>query len=213
MSTQRTAAKKAPGRPRKAPEDKLEQFSVRLPPKLKFGLELLARAQHRSLSQAVEWAVQVGLNSYEADRDGTSLGRVLDDAWAMESPEERLLAIYRWVPMLLSFEDAAVCEVLVSSHDRTQLWSHIDSKERSPDERKQLEDQLERNYWGALLPHWADIQAWAVEEANAGRSLQGRSIARHLKIIDKHIGTRRGLWGVYEDEAKEVAAKAATQQG
>lgn len=204
MATTKKSVKKMPGRPRKAPEDKLEQFSVRLPPKLKFGLELLARAQHRSLSQAVEWAVQVGLNSFEADRDGTTLGRVLDEAWSKESEAERLLAIYRRAPMLLSFEDAATCELLARSRDLEAMWAELEAEHASSEGRQAREVALESSYWRTVLAHWKELQQYAIEEANAGRSLQDHSIALRLGYFDTPAGRRKRLLEIYAEEAARL---------
>lgn len=201
MTRQTKPAKKAPGRPRKAAADKLEQFSIRLPPKLKFGLEMLARHQHRSLSQAVEWAVQVGLNSVHVDKDGTSLGAVLDRAWKSGSEAERTLAIYRYAPGLLSFEEAACCELLEHSADLTELWRHVESGPHSAAELRAMGAELDRIYWESVLPHWDQVHQWAIEESNAGRSVTGLHVAHRLGFLDKPERKRLPLWDIYLAEA------------
>jgi len=206
MATTRKAAKKAPGRPRKAPDEKLEQFSVRLPPKLKFGLELLARAQHRSLSQAVEWAVQVGLNSFDVDNEGETLGSLLETAWAEQMPERRLLAIYQRAPTLLTFEERAVCELLSRSSDLAELYREAEvryaSRDRNGDIRPgDLDSRVDEIYWGTVLPHWKKMHKLAVDLANAGKPLQDVSAAVLLGFFDKPEYKRLGLWDVYEREA------------
>ncbi|MBK9656910.1 MAG: ribbon-helix-helix protein, CopG family [Rhodanobacteraceae bacterium] len=70
--------KKLTGRPRRNPDEVLGQLTIRLSSKLKFGLELLARAQHRSLSQAVEWALQAGLARKVAKTGRQGSGLVMD---------------------------------------------------------------------------------------------------------------------------------------
>lgn len=51
------APKRRPGRPRKSPLEKQEQFSIRLPYMSKLVLEAIARHRNISLSQAVEFLV------------------------------------------------------------------------------------------------------------------------------------------------------------
>lgn len=201
MTTKKSPSKKAPGRPRKAPQDKLEQFSIRLPPKLKFGLEMLARHQHRSLSQAVEWAVQVGLNSAHVDKDGTSLGEVLDRAWTSGSDAEKTLAIYRHAPGLLSFEEAACCELLEHSADMAELWRHVESGPHTPAQLRAMGEELDRIYWASVLPHWNEVQRWAIEESTAGRSLRGLYVGHRLGFLDKPGRNGLPLWNVYSAEA------------
>ncbi|HGM5514648.1 TPA: hypothetical protein ACKPYU_000924 [Stenotrophomonas maltophilia] len=189
------------GRKPKTAAEKPTQLTIRMPPKLKLGLELLARAQHRSLSQAVEWALQVGLNSFETDREGTTLGRVLDEAWSKESDPERILAIYRRAPMLLSFEDSAACELLVRSRDLETMWAELQAEHASSEGMREREEALESNYWRTVLAHWEELQLYAVEEANAGRSLQDHSIALRLGYFDNQAGRRKKLLEIYAEEA------------
>lgn len=189
------------GRKPKSTAEKPAQLTIRMPPKLKLGLELLARAQHRSLSQAVEWALQVGLNSFETDREGTTLGRVLDEAWSKGSEPERILAIYRRAPMLLSFEDSAACELLVRSRDLEVMWAELQTEHASSEGIRAREEALEANYWRTVLAHWDELQHYAVEEANAGRSLQDHSIALRLGYFDSPAGRGKKLLEIYAEAA------------
>lgn len=188
-------AKKAPGRPKKAPEEKLEQFSIRLPPKLKFGLELLARAQNRSLSQAVEWAVQVGMNSFDVDRDGTSLGEVVERAWAEPNEAARILRIYGWVPTLLPFEDMVTCDMLWKSIDISEISRHDGGEEDS-----KAAQAAEAAYWAVAQKNWAALRNHAVRLANSGRPVQGELVALMLGILGTPEG--RPLRSVYLDAAR-----------
>lgn len=161
-SSKKKTAKKAPGRPAKAPGEKLEQFSIRLPPKLKFGLELLARAQHRSLSQVVEWAIQVGLNSYEFRSESAypTLGGLVDELWPM--PEHlRMLHLGESARHLLTFEETVATDLVLTSVEWRQLWLIDDTATR----KKKRED-LE----GRVGKIWPQILEVASSFANEGRS-------------------------------------------
>lgn len=202
--------KRPPGRPKKAVTDKPEQFSVRLPPKLKFGLELLARAQHRSLSQVVEWAVQMGMNTYEVGRNFESLTDLLTAAWKHEEEGRRLLEIYRAAPALLSFEDAAVCELVDRAADPGDLEEHI-RKELDKDRSSELTSEqywnlanetLESVYWPVVWRRWDELRQVAVDMTNSGRSLQMQSVAKLLDLKAPKRGA--SLLDIYRAEAKKV---------
>lgn len=104
--------KKKRGPAPKPPGEKVEQLTIRLTPKLKFGLSLLGRAQRgRSLSQVVEWAIQRGLNAVDVGSEGKTVGQVLDIAWG-GSEWQTLRALHRYAPELLDFNERAVIDAL-----------------------------------------------------------------------------------------------------
>ncbi|MBY0404184.1 MAG: hypothetical protein K2X66_09815, partial [Cyanobacteria bacterium] len=45
----------------KGSQTKAEALTLRVNPKIKYGLELLARKQHRTLSSVMEWAIDKAL--------------------------------------------------------------------------------------------------------------------------------------------------------
>lgn len=71
--------KRPVGRPRKAAPDKQGQFSIRLPFMGKLMLELLAREQNMSLSQAVDFAVKRLADTYEIE--GKSVASLAREAY------------------------------------------------------------------------------------------------------------------------------------
>lgn len=127
MSAKKSAPKKRGPKP-KPPEEQLQQLTVRMSPKVKYGLELLARAQHRSLSQAVEWALQRGLNSYEIPgRQRQTLGDALDSLWQLNHDAARALLLRQIAPGLLSFDEAAAAELVVKSAESILLANYSDA--------------------------------------------------------------------------------------
>lgn len=167
------AAKKPGGRPKKAPEEKLEQFSVRLPPKLKFGLEMLARAQHRSLSQAVEWAVQVGLRAHEfrGESDYVSIGQLLDEVWEL-SEYQRIVQMHRYARSLLTFEEVAAHDLAMRSIEVKEAFDEKDHTRR----KARLDDLNQR-----IENIWPRIKDAAAVLANEGYSVEGCS----LELLEK----------------------------
>jgi len=111
--------KKLTGRPRRNPDEVLGQLTIRLSSKLKFGLELLARAQHRSLSQAVEWALQAGLAHVKlprrGDKDQDSLWTALEYAWEKPEGWQRTYVLFEFDPSLVTFEERHACSIIARS--------------------------------------------------------------------------------------------------
>lgn len=155
--------KKPPGRPKKPAGEQLEQFSIRLTPRLKLGLEMLARVQGRSLSQAVEWAIKVGLNTQRLPPNDKYmfLGELLDDI-ADRDEFTRLLSLFLYAPSLLSFEEAAAMQFVNESWEWSQACD-ADNKGGGDTHRKRYYDYAHK--------HWPAIKAEAARKAENGESL------------------------------------------
>lgn len=110
------------GRKPKPEGEKPTQLTIRLPPKLKLGLELLARAQHRSLSQAVEWALNAGLSNFQLNNDSyySSLAVLLDDVWDFP-PAKSALTLLLHAPELMPYEDRIAAELVEYSVEMQAL--------------------------------------------------------------------------------------------
>jgi hypothetical protein len=179
-------AKRGP-KPR-PPEERVEQLTIRLAPKLKLGLELLARAQGRSLSQAVEWALQVGLNTYRVNSEGLSVAELLETAWEKPAVFDRMEITYLAAPSLLSFEDRATCELLIESREAISVseqidvggppWSALSPQEQSDrirtagewrKQRQEIFQEFARAFW----PTFSEI---ALARTVAGKSLTNCSL-------------------------------------
>lgn len=177
------------GRPSRANGEKLQRVNLSLRPSVMFGLELLARAQHRSLSQAVEWALQMGMNTYEVGPNSKTLTDLVAEAWMEPEEARRLIAVYREAPTLLSFEDAALCEMVEHSYDSYRLHTQLEAellkvkKHRELGEMERLEEvgrQADQLYWRVVLHYWDDLKDIATERANNGQSLRGQALAELL---------------------------------
>lgn len=114
-----TAAKRPRGR--NAPEAKLEQFSIRLPPKHKLGLDALAHLQGRSLSGAMEWALERTLLTLEVGRTAKRpLVQVLDEASALPG-WRRWYAMYRVEPALVPAPERHACAIVEQSLEQQTI--------------------------------------------------------------------------------------------
>jgi len=104
-----------------------EVITVRLSPKLKYGLELLSRTQHRTQSAVVTWAIEQMMTSHEAGlfkNVGKSLTKSLDQRLTVAEPKQMLdvlwdvdpadrlvkLAIH-W-PELMTYEEEKLVKII-----------------------------------------------------------------------------------------------------
>lgn len=153
---QAKAGKSKGGRPRRDAEGgSLEKLTIRLTPKLKFGLETLARLQGRSLSQSIEWALQHALTKVGSG-DGSPTNResplwgLLSHAWEIYEGWRRTYFLYSLNPMLVSFEERHACALVERSREQKYLYQLV---------RSDSEKDIDK--YNALMQHWEPIVAWA----------------------------------------------------
>jgi len=103
-------AKRAP----RGTHTRTDSVTVRISPRLKYGLELLARRQHRSVSAVVEAALNQALAAERASAGSeTTLADVVESTWsALEA--QRVLRLATDFPNLLSFEEEQTVELIRS---------------------------------------------------------------------------------------------------
>ena len=91
--------------------NKSEVITIRINPKLKFGLELMARLHNRSVAQTVEMAIQRVLedpfDGVQNLRDVRYDQDIIDKLWSPHRGE-RLLKMVLEHPELLSYEEEVV---------------------------------------------------------------------------------------------------------
>lgn len=204
-------------RGRKSAEESADYgpLTIRISNKLRYGLELLARAQHRSLSQAVEWALQVGLNAYEVGSERESLGSVLDKVWAEQTEAARLLHIYWHAPGLLEFEDFVTCELIDRSRERLEIMEELPEHELGMDKLARKDPkrsalvpklmarvrELEDTYGKFVISLWPLIRVKAIERANLGKPTQNVSLLNLLGLSAKGLSTAQ----IMEATLKHIA--------
>lgn len=192
------------GRPRKDAADKLEQFSIRLPPKMKFGLELLARAQHRSLSQAVEWALQVGLANHVVNVQlDTSVADLVDKAWDARNPYERARVIYDLAPTLCEYDDYVACSMIDRSEEKRRAHDVTD-----PDDAPYAYFLFEQ--FAAIF--WDRFREAASELAAKGRDLADHSLLLVLGLYDMHASVIEAMKRAIEMEGIEPIKRSDLPQ-
>ncbi len=85
-----------------------ESITIRLTARTRFGLELLMRKQHRTLTSVVEWALQHAINMpkqglIETNSDGVETN-LLQKLWDIDE-KTRIRKIAQYYPELLTFEE------------------------------------------------------------------------------------------------------------
>jgi hypothetical protein len=89
---------------------KTESITIRIAPKTKYGLDLLARRQHRTLTSVIEWIVN---RSFEHG-DLADVAAVLEQTW---SPYEsdRVMRLAKRFPQYLSYEEELLFKFIEST--------------------------------------------------------------------------------------------------
>ncbi|MDO7949950.1 hypothetical protein Q6A25_13915 [Xanthomonas euvesicatoria pv. eucalypti] len=152
------------GRPPRVEGEKLKRVNLSLRPSLLYGLELLAKAQHRSLSQSMEWALQVGLNSFNVDNEGLTIGDMLAGISGDPHEPRNLFHVFMSAPTLLSFEDAMTCEAIWTFPDVSTLEGEL-ARSLSPDE---AHNELQKLYWEPAFARWEQIREEVVAVTSRG---------------------------------------------
>ncbi len=115
-----------PAKARKTYAANAEVLTVRLSPKMKFGLELLSRKQHRSLSAIVQHLLdrelrenlKVAIDVVEADGDlHVENRRLLDLVWD-PLPPDRLVKLGLHSPDLLDLDEELKWKVIQDDYKR-----------------------------------------------------------------------------------------------
>ncbi len=101
--------------PRKAKgETKGEVITLRLTPRTRYGLELLARQQRRTLSSVAEWAFHEAFKTESiapSTGEEKTLKEALDDLWDPVEPD-RLVKLAQKYPSLLTYEEDLIWKVI-----------------------------------------------------------------------------------------------------
>lgn len=135
-----------------------EVITVRLDPRLRFGAELAAWKQRRTLSSFVEWAVEEAL--WRVDVGESSIRDVLEAVWDVDEAD-RLAKLGLHFPQLLTHEEERLWKLI---RENGFLWlgrwiTKGDRQEWIWDIRK---DSL---VWERLREHWQTFRLVASGES------------------------------------------------
>lgn len=136
--------------------------SLRIDPRIKYGIDLAARVQKRTVTGVVEWAVERALSDVKMPVDFTVVGRqgkpvlpepqsvldaVIERLW---SPDEatRLMRLAFECPSLLTFEEGLIWESIRLSPPFWRFTPRVVA-EASPWKNARLE--VVSKYWDTLV--------------------------------------------------------------
>lgn len=190
---------------RASPSTTSGSLTVRLSEKTRYGLDLLARAQHRSLSQAVEWSMSVAINGYEL-HSGATLGSLLDDLWALGSGPERSLALFLRQPGLLTFEERATCELVFYSVEA----SILDKSRPDPASGRRMMEIIRELRGDALDIEKANALSDELNELNKRDELRSSMRASYK---DKFYGFVLDNWNAIAGHAATLHEAGKTLRG
>lgn len=158
----------------------------------------------------------MGMNTYEVGPNSQTLTDLVTEAWRHPDEARRLLEIYWVAPTLLSFEDAAVCELVGRSIDGLRLEEQLE-KEFLDDKKFQQLSMIERAdkvgaagdaiYWPVILAYWDELKEIAVERANNGQSLRLQILAELLyfySLPEEESRRYEGLLEAYRRQFRKL---------
>lgn len=139
-------------RPRKTPDQSATiSVSLRIDPKVKYAIDLLAREQKRTITGVVEWAVMQAVRAHKMpgyvgkDDEDLSLYDFLEMAW---SPIEshRIVALGSYMESLLTFEESCLYKVVKSIPEMYQEVNY------DPKDPTYVETRIKYELLGAYWP-------------------------------------------------------------
>jgi hypothetical protein len=133
-------------------QGKAESITVRLDPKIRYGLELLARKQRRTLSSVVEWALHQAIDNpesglIETGTDGNPYN-LLTTLWDVEEAD-RLYHIVTLRPNLLNFEEEKLTKIIRESdyyQSVHEKYKHLQEKGEHLEYHNRVREKL-RDYY------------------------------------------------------------------
>ena len=133
----------------------------------------------KSVSDAMLWSLNIALNSYQVAL-GKTLADVLDRVWSSSTNRAlRLLGAFHFQPSLVSFEDRAACQFVVSSSELHEIHRQYEER-KSRKARSNGADAWKQKMLSAydqfIAKHWQKISDVAVEHQNSGKPLTQQSL-------------------------------------
>lgn len=96
---------------------KTDALSIRIDPRLRYGLELLSRVQRRSVTGVVEWAIENALRTEQVDplsEYSSTFAQAVTSTWSPNEPE-RLQNLAKNYPDLMTYEESRLWRVLAET--------------------------------------------------------------------------------------------------
>lgn len=125
--------------------------SLRIDPKTKYLIDLLARDQKRTITGVIEWAIERAAAQVQFDQNsGTYYNDMIDELWSTDEAT-RLTALALHKPSLLDYDQMRIWETVKASPD---LWrSGYMPSPNLPIHAHALEVGIIRRYWDSIVEH------------------------------------------------------------
>lgn len=119
-------------------------LSLRLDPRSKYLIDLLARQQKRTITGVIEWAVErAGTEAIFDNENGLNFLEVIDSLWSTDE-SMRLANLAQARPDLLDYDELRIWETIKASPD---FWYKNDWGNTS------LDTTTLQEHWDSLLEH------------------------------------------------------------
>ncbi len=131
-------------------QPKAESITVRLEPKIRYGLELLARKQRRTISSVVEWALQKAIHDTAEglyDEQGKELN-LLEFLWDVEE-SDRLYQLATCRRNLMNFEEEKLIKIIIESdyfHALSDSFLHLKNDENPHIYHQKMREGLREHF-------------------------------------------------------------------
>ncbi|MDW0360803.1 hypothetical protein Q8G38_15935 [Halomonas venusta] len=170
--------------------------SLRLDPKTKYLIDLLAREQKRTITGVVEWALERAAENERFDLsrgyDGPSFRDMIDELWSTDEAM-RLIALALNKASLLDYEEMRIWETIKASPD---LWLLPSMGQPVSLKKEFIDCPMLQEHWEQLLEHVQkhrharSIKAFSlVEQGVSKEEIDGRKITNpnnpHLDFDDE----------------------------
>lgn len=179
---------------------KTETLTLRLDPKMKFAIELLARDQKRTLAGVIEWAVQKALNGQEVTT-GTGKGtlqQLVDRVWSPDDLE-RIIYLGAYAEHLLNHEESCQWQVIKSnpvlfkiheSDDFGRIKAFTIHRDRVAYARELIAERAQQL---ADTGQFETITYEQINEASSGEMNVWEAVTKALKEVDNSKNKPEGI--------------------
>ena len=139
------ATKKQPAKP-----STNVNVSLRIDPKTKYLIDLLARDQKRTITGVIEWAIERAAAQERFDNNSnTFYDEVIDDLWSTDE-SIRLITLALSKPSLLDYDQTRIWETIQASPD---FWRIRDPGGAPRLYKEWIDGPMIQAYWEPLVDH------------------------------------------------------------
>jgi len=147
--------------------------SMRIDPKTKYLIDLLAREQKRTITGVIEWALEVAAHQEQFDKSESSFDQrrsfrdMIDELWSTDDAL-RLISLAMNKPSLLDYDELRIWETIKASPD---FWRINNPASMPRLDKSWINSPMVQAYWEQLVDH--------VQQYRHSPSVQPFSLVEH----------------------------------